>query len=1005
MGTMSSVAPWQMYESAHVFIFRCSPCSMASLKCCQPWLKHWYIKVSARDDTVASAIPSVVLTTVQRLLTSLLTISFYSKRSFFSVSPWKIEFQILRMPYILSHVQSPASFRWVALCGIPVLVIVLTTPFVHGFVTASMNYPAFAETRDDGSFLQRDALLRELVVFFNNLSIFGPQFPVAETDRESLDHFNIETSNFTVVLENLQLDGSLGDGPWMYSKSGDPFVQSNNKSNWVHASTHINWNPNALGNGSCESKGHGRPSKGYLDPFNYNLDLDRPENFFSIRASLDGLNLLNFTHINTLHPDLPWNTPGEASDLRRYVNGSFDIFDGNKTLLSTRRVYLLLNTSYPRPIGDSLRGPSFVSAYFVGQIVIYNSDNYWVEAIDPYGAGYVLGVVSAVSYQPQSCFSPCTLWVTIRGFPDLAIGTENSPVVQNNTSSLGAKVGKYGGSNETTIRRAQSLANVSVSVVSTVVSTAIAGAVTTTAVAIILPSAATAGVSVPGSGASKLIKNAAFVAKLSEIRGFHTDAMKEFGDGMKPFLLKFPFPFSPEEPSGVIRLIGTGWLHSIKLCLSGLGIKTIDPLWTARQDEDDDVSVTDEIFAGCALYTSVIVLGFLAIHFLIWIFTRKKPVIEQVTPHAWMVYLLSIVMSYVYTGSILNCFQYIRSHIGKGTGRPELYAAAVLELVFIDVGFLLFILVVMSLAIRRISRKDVKWIPREQHHDPAIRRSMVVVGEYDADESNFFHGVFESYYSGLAGPRIWLAAFEMIVTFLDAMFTAIIWNEIVCLGVLVGIHGLLFASFLLLGPFVDTIEGRLVMAVGSVDLILLFLEFLSALGDYDTAETAEGLVVILGFFSIAVATAITIYCDIIPISLVIWDWVREKTLTLLRKMKLVTTVAEEDWSEWSALNANFEGPSEENNEIMQRAATSTDNEARDKTRPYRLFLTGLFTPRHRTAQRAERWVRPNPPEEAMVQDTTHIVPGDTRDSGSHEFTAERPQWDRASRFVENVWDL
>lgn len=909
------------------------------------------------------------------------------------------------MSHILSHGRSLASSRWATLCGVPVLVIILTVLLVHGLVTASINYPGFSKTRDDSSFLQNDALLRELVSFSSNLSIFSPQFSVDVTDRESLDQFNIETSNFTVVLENVQFDGSLGDGPWMYSQSEDPFVQSNKKSNWVRAFTHIGWNPNALGDGSCESKGHGRPSKGYLDPFSYNLNLDRPKNFFSIRASLDGLSLLNFTHINTIRPDLPWNTLGEAGDLRRYINGSFDIFDGNKTLLSTRRVYLLFNTSYPRPIGNSLRGPSLISAYFVGQIVIYNSDNFWVEAVDPYGTGYVLGVVSAVSYQPQSCFSPCTLWVTIRGFPDLATGTENSPVVQNNTSSLGAKVGKYGGSNETTIRRAQSLANVSVSVVSTVVSTAIAGAVTTVAVGIVLPSAATAGVALPGSGASRLIKNAAFVAKLSEIRGFHTDAMKEFGDGMKPFLLKFPFPFSPEEPAGAIRFIGTDWLYSIKLCLSSLGIKTIDPLWTARQNDDDDVSVTDEIFAGCALYTSVIVLGFLAIHFLIWIFTRRKPVIEQVTPHAWMVYLLSIVMSYVYTGSILNCFQYIRSHIGKGTGRPELYAAAVLELVFIDVGFLLFILVVMSLAIRRISRKDVKWIPREQHPDPGIRRSVVVVGEYDADESNFFHGVFESYYSGLAGPRIWLAAFEMIVTFLDAMFTAIIWNEIVCLGVLVGIHGLLFASFLLLGPFVDTIEGRLVMAVGSVDLILLFLEFLSALGDYDTAETTEGLVVILGFFSIAVATAITIYCDIIPISLIVWNWVREKTLTLLRKMKLVTTVVEEDWSEWSALNAKFERPSEENIEITRRAASPTNNEAQDKTRSYRLFLTGLLTPRHRTAQRAERWVRPNPPEEAMVQDTTHIVLEDTRNSESDEFTAERPQWDRTSSFVENVWDL
>lgn len=914
-------------------------------------------------------------------------------------------FQILQMCHIPSCGWDVASFHWTAFCGITALVIALSIPSIHNVARALTIGLAFTETRADTFFFQNDVLSQNHVEFSidpANLTSFDRRTYAALKHEDFVGRFNIETSNLTTVLENLQFDGSSGNGPWMYSKYGDPFVQSNDSSSWARAFTQIDWNPNALGNGSCESKGHGRPSRGYLDPYNYNLDMDRPDNFLSIRVSLDGLSLSNFSHINTFDPDIPWDTPGQAGDWRKYVNGSFDIFDGEKNLLSTRRVYLLLNTSYPSPIDDTAKGPSLISAYFVGQIVIYNSDNHWVEAIDPYGTGYVLGVVSAASCRPQSCVSPCSFWVTVRGFPDLLTGTENSAVVQNNTSSLGAKVGKYGGSNETTIRRAQSLANVSVSVVSTVVSTAIAGAVATTTVAIILPSAATAGVAVPGTGASRLIKNAAFVAKLSEIRGFHTDAMNEFGHGMKPFLLKFPFPFSSdEEPSRITRLIGKWWLRSIRLCLSGLGDNINGLSWTERQSEDDDASVSEEIFAGCALYTSIIVLGFLGIHFFIWMFTRKKPIIEQVAPHAWMVYLLSIVMSYVYTGSILNCFQYLRSHVGKGTGKPELYAAAILELVFIDLGFLFFIITIMTLAVRRLSRQDVKWIPREQHPDPTIRRSMVVVGEYDADENNFFHNVFESYYSGLAGPRIWLAAFEMVVTFLDAMFTALIWNEFICLGVLVGIHGLLFTLFLLLGPFVDTIEGRLVMTVGCVDLILLFLEFLSALGDYDTAETTEGLVMILGFLSIAVATAITIYCDIIPISLVVWDWIREKVWTLLQKLNLVTTVGEEDWSEWSALNAPVEGTNVENDESNDRAVKLMRNTDQDDLQPHHRFLARLLVPRRQTRRRAERWVCPHRSEDAMVHATARTV---NQDSGS-EVSAEPPQWDRISSFVENVWDL
>lgn len=885
-----------------------------------------------------------------------------------------------------------------------VVVIVLAMPFVHGMRPTSTSDLSVIPTQADSTFFPRDSLLQRQV---NNSAtkptMYDPWIASVSVHEELLDDVDIETSNFTVVLENLQLDGASRGGPWMYSKYGDPFLQGNDSSVWERAFTRVGWNPGSLGNGSCKSKGHGRPSRGYLDPYNYNLALDRPENFLSIRASLDGLNLSNFTHINTVDPDFPWNRPNQAGDMRRYVNGTFEIVDGERTLLSAQRVYLDLNTSYPRPIGNAVKDLSFVSAYFVGQIVIYNSDNYWVEAVDPYGTGYVLGVISAASYQPRSCYSPCTFWVTVRGFPDLATGTENSQVVQNNTSSLGAKVGKYGGSNETTIKRAQSLANTSVTVVSTVVSTAIAGAVATTVVAIVLPSAATAGAAIPGSGASRLIKNAAFVAKLSEIRGFHTDAMNEFGHGMKPFLLKFPFPFSSEEESSQItKSIGKWWLHSIGSLLPRPGGSDIDEFLAIRQGEDDDVSVTDEIFAGCALYTSVIVLGFLAIHFLIWIFTRKKPIIEQVAPHAWMVYLLSIVMSYVYTGSILNTFQYLRSHIGKGTGKSGLYAAAVLELVFIDIGFLIFILIIMALAVRRINRRNVKWIPRKKHPDPAIRRSVVVIGEYDADESNFFHGVFESYYSGLAGPRIWLAGIEMIATFLDAMFTAVIWNEFVCLGALVGVHGLMFTLFLLLGPFVDTIEGRLVMAMGCIDLILLFLEFLAALGDYNIAESTEGLVVILGFFSIIVGTAITIYCDIIPVSLVVWDWVREKVWLCLQKTKLVTTVDEEDWSEWSALNTDFRDNNVEQGIVDISGSTSATSGDLGNQRLHRRCLAGLFASGHRAGRRAERWMCPNPSEEAMVQETAHIS---SDSSEEDEITAEPPQWDRTSRYVENVWDL
>ena len=115
------------------------------------------------------------------------------------------------------------------------------------------------------------------------------------------------------------------------------------------------------------------------------------------------------------------------------------------------------------------------------------------------------------------------------------------------------------------------------------------------------------------------------------------------------------------------------------------------------------------------------------------------------------------------------------------------------------------------LRLKRLRSRNVNWIPEVTHPDPEVRQSSLVSGEYQADEDNFFHGVFEGYYSGLAGPRIWLAVIEMFVLFIDTVVTAVIWNELVVLSILAELYSSLFLSFLTLGPFVDNIEGRLVL--------------------------------------------------------------------------------------------------------------------------------------------------------------------------------------------------
>lgn len=729
------------------------------------------------------------------------------------------------------------------------------------------------------------------------------------------EEVDVETTNVTVVLENLEVDSNDDSAPWMYTSNHSPFVQTENRSESVFANTELSWNADGRGNGSCNSEGSGTVSRGYLDPYNYYLGLRTNPNFSEVRVELGNLSIADFKHINVVDDVGAWNVMGEAGDSRRYSHGTFRIFSDDKELLFANEVQWVQNVSYPGPIGNSQTGTFSISGYFVAMIEALRSDEEWVQRLDPKGTGFVLGVVTAASFGSSKCLSSNSYWITLRGFPDMRKGAPPSAagILVGGGIRNGLKVGIYKGSSDRRIATARKLAVVSKAVVLTTIGAILGGTLVSTAVAVVAPGL-TAGP--PGQGLPRLLGTAAFVAKVNEIHGFHTDAMAEFGDGLKIFIGKVEWPFS--EKTAVSRLAARSVLWLVGDAVGDgrqEGSKELVGV-VSRQEGEGNVSVTEELFGGCAFYTTVIVLGFLLIHAVIWLATRKKPLSEQVPPHAWMIYIFSVVMSHVYTAAVLNSMQYVRSHAGTGTGKAGLYVVAVLQLLLIGIGFTGFFATILFLAVKRLSRKEVRWVPKEELADPESRRSAFIAGEYEGG-NNTFHKLFECYYSSLSGPRVWLACLELFIVFLDAMLTAIIWNEMVCLGILVCVYAILFCSFLLLSPFVDKVEGGLVLVLGMLELFVLLLEFIGTLGDYDMAEKMEFGAMILGFVAIGFAVLIAVYCDAIPIMQSLWAGLARR----LRKRVVVdggrrSSSGSELESDWSGVSRSLS------------AATRTSTEAR-----------------------------------------------------------------------------
>jgi hypothetical protein len=659
-----------------------------------------------------------------------------------------------------------------------------------------------------------------------------------------------ETVNVTVVLEHLQLGPQEGpDTPWMFSVGDTPFVETRDAELAYFANTKFSWNAGGEGDATCAKNGSGEISRGYVDPYHNFLNLPKGPDFTHTTASLDKLELSDFTHINTARRGAPWKTAGQAGDSRRYKNGVFEILEDGQPLFRATDVQWIQNLSYPAPVGPSRPGIFEMSAYFVGKIDYLSSHNDWIARLDPSRLGYVLGIVTGGSFGAPTCYTSNSYWITLRGFPELS--AEGYGAVGGGSDGgrglSGAKTGPYPGSSDAAVAMAKALAAMARAAVTAVTVVAVGAAVTGATIA----ASGGQAPSPPGSGVARLLKSTAFSGKLSQIEGFHTDALKEFSSGLDPFLVRFTSPFARGDAAAALGRLAS---------LNG----TMRQATAPAAGPPPPSTITDDLFKGCAFYCSLIVCAFLILHLAIWLATRRKPIEQQVKSHAWMIYLFSITMSYIYTASVLSSIQYFRSNVPFGTGNLGIYFVAAGQLALIGVGFTVFFFVIMALALKRMRSQQVRWVPKELLADPELRRSNMIAGEYEADHQVWFHQLFESYYNAMAGPRVWLAAMELSIIFIDAALTALVWNEVLCLGLLMSIYAVMFCFYIALVPFVERVEGGMVSCLVLLELSCYIVEFVGALGDYATAERCETAGVVLGFMVIAFSVMIALLCDVIP---------------------------------------------------------------------------------------------------------------------------------------------
>jgi hypothetical protein len=687
----------------------------------------------------------------------------------------------------------------------------------------------------------------------------------------------METANITIVLENIQIGPRDNDSDtWMLSKGQLPFEKTLELGQAFFANKELTWNEMGLGNTSCASGGSGRMSKGYIDPYSplQIQDIDA-----SVTVKLSNMTLVHFTHINVHENRMPWNISGSAGDSRIYQGGDLEISSNGHRVFTATDLKWIQNISYPEPAGPGSPGIFDVSAYLVGNVDMFQSSQTWLDNIDPAGLGVVVGVVSGASFGDSSlCYASNTYWITLRGL------SKASNAKGNAVGRPGTDQGTYGGSPHGFVDSARTLAAVAKTSVFAVSAAALGSSVIGFGAALV-----SQGVPPPsGSCLARLLMTAAFVAKTSLIQGFHTDATIEFGSGLEIFLARVRFPLKRTYTARVLE--------------APLELPAVD-----RSAAPAPISET--VFLSSFTLSLSIVGVILVLVLLVWILTRRMPLERRAKNNGWTLYAVSASMAFLFGGAVFNSLQYLRSSMAYKTGKPILYFCAAVQFMLIGIGFPMFLFTIVILASRFIQRRDLLWVPKLEFAAPDVRRDPLIGGKYSPSEENVgFHGIYNVIYGSFAGPQIWFATAEVCVGLLDAMISALLWNQIVCFGLLVALYAIYFSVHILMGYFVDKVEGAIVRMIIFVQLVYVMLEFAASIGDNVNAETFQFAAIVIGFACLVLSVTVCLYADVIPALVAFYKftrrhyqrWKLQKNLMdpdqQLAKDEELARLQESDWS-------------------------------------------------------------------------------------------------------------
>jgi hypothetical protein len=654
---------------------------------------------------------------------------------------------------------------------------------------------------------------------------------------------DIETVNVTIVLENIQTGPRDNDSDtWMLSKGQHPFEETLEEGQAFFANKELAWNELGLGNTSCGSSGSGRTSKGYIDSYNtrHIQDIDA-----SATVKLGNMTLVHFAHINVHEDRNPWNTSGSAGDSRIYEGGDLEISSNGQRVFTATDVKWIQNVSYPEPAGPAYPGIFDVTAYLVGNVDMFQSSQAWLEKIDPTGLGVVVGVVTGASFGDSSlCYASNTYWITLHGL------SKSTNAQGDAASRSGTDQGTYGGSPRRFVDSARTLAAVAKTSVFAVSAAALGSSV------IGFGSALFAGSVPPPSGScmARLLTTAAFVAKTSFIQGFHTDATVEFGSGLAIFLARISLPLKRTYTARVLQ----------------------DPLELPAVDRSAaPTPISESVFISSFTLSLSMVGAILLLVCLVWILTRRMPLERRAKNNGWTLYVVTASMSFLFVGAVFNSLQYVRSSMAYKTGKPLFYFCALVQFILIGIGFPVFLFTVVILASQLMQKRDLLWVPKLEFAAPDVRRDPLIGGKYAPSEHNLsFHGMYNVIYGSFAGPQIWFATAEVCIGLLDAAISALLWNQIVCFGLLVALYAMYFSVHILMGYFVDKVEGAIVRMIIFMQLVYVMVEFAASIGDNVSAEKFQFAAIFIGFACLVLSVTVVLYADVIPAQVAFYKFIK-----------------------------------------------------------------------------------------------------------------------------------